>query len=76
MCYPLHFLEAVVDYKKNALFESFIKMRFGHSLTLCHTFYPIAIEARSAVATVSTQVVFAVRKLGTLSIVRTCVKVV
>lgn len=48
-----------------------------HNVTLCHTLYPIAIEARSAVAAVSTGVVLAVSKLGALiSIVRTCSKVV
>lgn len=47
------------------------------NVTLCHTLYPIAIEAGSAVAAVSTGVVLAIRKLGALiSIVRTRPKVV
>lgn len=47
------------------------------NVTLCHTLYPIAIEARSAVAAVSTGVVFAVGKLGALiPIVRTRPEVV
>lgn len=53
------------------------KKKKKHNVTLCHTLYPIAIEARSAVAAVSTGVVLAVSKLGALiSIVRTCSKVV
>lgn len=43
-----------------------------NDVTLCHTMYAIAIEARSAVAAVSAGVVPAVSKLGALiSIVRT-----
>lgn len=35
-------------------------------VTLCNTLYPIAVEARSAVAAVSAGVVLAVSKLGAL----------
>lgn len=69
----------LVNDTKCFLFKHFQSDHMKHkcNVTLRHTLYPIAIEARSAVAAVSTGVVLAVSKLGALiSIVCACPQVV
>ena len=58
-------------------FSLSVNLRQKRDVTLCHTLYPVAIEARPAVAAVSAGVVLTVSKLGALiSVVGTRPKVV